>query len=394
MRRGRVFILLGLILLLATAALLLLARGSLFGGGAQPTPAGVTPTVEPDTSQIVIATQDLPRGAVIPPDAVALAPWPTRTLPLTAVFSVEDVVGRRARTDIPRGQPVLNTMVTDSLTNLAATGSDAALSIPMGQVAVSIPINRLSAVGYAIQDGDHVDVMISMLFVDLDQQFQSILPNFSSTAIEPFEGSPATAEQAAQPGTASAVAAPQPESPKPYLGFFDSNNGLALPFYAIPQEAQRPRLVTQRIIQDAMVLHVGTFSGADEEAPAVTPTPEPVGAPTPTPGAVATAEPLPDIVTLVVAPQDALVLNYAIRSGADLSLALRSAGDTSRADTESVTLQYMIERFNISVPARQAYGTTPRIDVIVPPCLDNDPPGRVCRQPDNTIITKQPPVTP
>ena len=39
-----------------------------------------------------------------------------------------------------------------------------------------------------------------------------------------------------------------------------------------------------------------------------------------------------------------------------LTLALRSAGDATKTDTESVTLQYMFERFNIALPAKLPYG--------------------------------------
>ena len=42
-----------------------------------------------------------------------------------------------------------------------------------------------------------------------------------------------------------------------------------------------------------------------------------------------------------------------------LTLALRSAGDTAQVETESVTLQYMFERFNIALPAKLNYGVGP-----------------------------------
>ena len=80
----------------------------------------------------------------------------------------------------------------------------------------------------------------------------------------------------------------------------------------------------------------------------------------------ATSTPLPpDIITLVVSPQDSLVLNYVNRivekypSAVVVTLALRSAGDTSRVDTESVTLQYMFQKFNIALPAKLNYGVGP-----------------------------------
>ena len=46
-------------------------------------------------------------------------------------------------------------------------------------VAVSVPINRLSSVSYAPRPGDHVNVIVSLLLVDVDTDFQAITPNLS-----------------------------------------------------------------------------------------------------------------------------------------------------------------------------------------------------------------------
>jgi hypothetical protein len=131
-------------------------------------------------------------------------------------------------------------------------------------------------------------------------------------------------------------------------------------FYIVPSEAQRPRLVTQGIIQDVLVLHVGDFGEDKPEVIEATPTADPAAeatAPQPT------STPLPpDIITLVVSPQDAIVLNYVNRlaerypQDLQMTFALRSAGDTSRIDTEAVTLSYMFETYNIALPAKLNYG--------------------------------------
>jgi pilus assembly protein CpaB len=132
-------------------------------------------------------------------------------------------------------------------------------------------------------------------------------------------------------------------------------------FYVVPSEGQRPRLVTQGIIQDALVLHVGEFGLPKPTVVEPTPTVDPNVTQPPPPPPTATPLP-PDIITLVVSPQDAIVLNYLYRmaekypTGVEFAYALRSAGDTSRVDTESVTLSYMFEKFNIALPAKLNYG--------------------------------------
>ena len=80
----------------------------------------------------------------------------------------------------------------------------------------------------------------------------------------------------------------------------------------------------------------------------------------------------PDVITLVVSPQDAITLNYLILNGAELSLAMRPAEDSSTTDTEAVTLQFLLDQYNIFVPAKQPYGLEPRIDDLSFPVLQND----------------------
>jgi Flp pilus assembly protein CpaB len=68
-----------------------------------------------------------------------------------------------------------------------------------------------------------------------------------------------------------------------------------------------------------------------------------------------------DIVTLGVTPQDAVVLTWAVNTGVDINLALRSARDVPQVPTTSVTLQYMIETYNITVPPKLPYSLEPAI---------------------------------
>ncbi|MCX6072498.1 MAG: hypothetical protein NTU91_16875, partial [Chloroflexi bacterium] len=71
MRRGRLLILVALILLLAVAAVYLVLKGRGGSiGGAQETPVAL------DRQNVVIASQDISRGAAIPENGVILAPFP------------------------------------------------------------------------------------------------------------------------------------------------------------------------------------------------------------------------------------------------------------------------------------------------------------------------------
>lgn len=366
MRRGRLLILIGLILLLGTVAVFLFARPLLnvqLGGGNPGPTVGATP-LPVEVTPIVIAIQDIPRGAVIPEAAVQLAPWPTSYLPEGPLFDVSEAAGRTAFVELRRGNPVLLSQTVDSPLQQSDSGSYASVIIPPGQVAFSLPLNRLSGVSLLMRPGDHLDVLISLLFVDLDQEFQSMLPNYAYQVQPPI---PETVDNpvSGEAGLVMGVYGPEAALCRRY-----DASGFSFPFCEAPREAQRSRLVTQMIVSDAVVLHVGDSPLEKPETVEATPTPAPSAAEEaagPEGEGAVVEPPKLDLITLIVSPQDALVLNYALKSGADIAFALRAAGDTARIETESVTLQYLIEHFNIPVPAKLPYGTQPRVDQIAGP---------------------------
>jgi len=356
MRRLRIILILAILILLVVVVVAVVLPSL----NQPPTPPAVTtdegdvvaaqvnatplPTATPMVFRdIVIAVQELPRGFRIPPNAVAVRPWPEESAPFNGVTNLEDVVGKIARTDIFREQPILSNMVVDDFTSLARVGSDAAAILPNGLVAVSLPVDRLTSVGYAIQDGDRVDVIMSMLFVDVDEAFQSLVPNELTLFRITEDGN---------------------------INFLEGIEGrpdsTALGSVIVgPSERQRPRLVTQRTIQDALVVHVGNFP-PDGRFIGVPPTPTPVPEeeeevgqgtpppPTPTPTR-------PDIVTLGVTPQDAVVLTWMIEARVPVTLALRSTQDTSRVPTNEVTLDYIMTEFGIELPGKRPYTIEPAI---------------------------------
>jgi Flp pilus assembly protein CpaB len=365
MRRGRVLVLVALLFLGGALAVYLFL-------GIEPTPPPETPTAEPRDATIVIAAQDIPRGAEIPPDAVMLSANPSDML-VTGdggmVTDVNVVVGRIARMDIARGVPLTSNMVTDQAGKLLDVGSDAALAIPEGYTAIAIPISRLSSVAYALREGDQVDVLLSMLVADLDFEFQTLLPNVSALLFGldgPLTGRVCDLLTAtATPGVYMCVI----ENQIP-IGRTETDVTTGELLYALPSETQRPRLVTQRIIEKATVLHVGTFPLQDEVYQPTYVSPEQGGQPPEQ--TVTTVSKPPDIITLIVAPQQALALNYAIKSGIDIVLTLRSPDDPSQTETTSVSLEYLFNNYNITVPSKPAYGLQPRLDKIIPPVLPND----------------------
>ncbi|MBN1264540.1 MAG: hypothetical protein JXA25_03545 [Anaerolineales bacterium] len=358
MRRGRLLIIVAIILLAGVAAVFVFTR--LMGpesGGANQDEAPIY------TANIVISAQDIARGAIIPADGVITSPFPSDYVVETMVLDVNEVIGRRARMDIPRGSPITTNMVTEEPGDLTSVGSDAAFAIEPGYTAISIPTTRLSSVAYAVRPGDTVDILATMLMVDLDTEFQTELPNLAGSYLSADSllstGPSVTYSYSSMEGL-NISGGPDPVT----LGRVETDENGELR-YAQPSESQRPRLVSQRIVEQAIVLKLGTFQLENEVRAVITEEGGEEGA------ATQSSEP-PDVITLIVSHQDALVLNWAVKANVDLTLTLRSPDDFTEYETTSVTLQYLIDNYNIAVPSKLPYGLEPRQDSVPESVLPND----------------------
>jgi Flp pilus assembly protein CpaB len=350
MRRGRIFFYLAFILILALVAVAVVYLRFL-----QPTtgPVAQVPTPTPiEMVNVVVVTQQVPRGQVLDENVLATIQIPRSAFVEGYFTDLAEVVGRRARVSLVPNMLLTTGMVVDTTEQLSETGSTAALQIPRGMVAVSVPINRLSSVSYALRPGDHVNVIVSLQFVDLDADFQTILPNKNAVVIAPQPGDLQTGQGETLSAAAQEAAGVQ--------GRAEIDPLLEQTFYVVPSEGQRPRLVAQTLLQDAIVLGVGEFQLKDEEAaPQAQATPQPEepapqqeAAPQPTP----TPLPKPEVITLIVTPQDAVTLNYLLNGPARISLALRPADDDTRVQTEAATLDFLLKQYNIPVPVKLPYG--------------------------------------
>ncbi len=385
MRRGRIFFYLAFIIILGLVAVVVFWQKFLqppAQTGTETTP--LAPAVE--MVNVVMVTQRIPRGGLIEESVVGVVPWQKDAVIQGMFTNVNDVLGRQAKFDLDAGIPLTNSMLVDSAEQLSGTGSVAALSIPRGMVAVSIPITRLSSVSYAPQAGDHVNVIVTMQFVDLDTDFQSKLPDTTSAVIAPGPGvliGSGTGENAggAQVNLELSKVTSQNAAGGvgSVVGRAEVDPVLGQTFYVVPTEEQRPRLVSQSLLQDAVVLRMGTFPVEETETvtqqtnlPVTDQAEQQQPAETQQTAAQQQPAPGPDVVTLIVAPQDAVTLNYLMFTNAQLTLALRSAQDESRFETEAVTLQFLLDQYNIPVPVKLPYGQEPRIDRLAFPELKND----------------------
>jgi Flp pilus assembly protein CpaB len=331
MRRGGRILLFLVVIIVILVAVTFLAVGplkNLVSPPASPTPSNV---------KVYVVGQKIERDHQIDAASLSTIDLPENLVAEWMIRDQEKVVGKYAAYPLEQGMLLSSTLVSD---RPGAQGSEAARLISPGLVAISIPINRINSVAYAIRDGDHVNVIATTMFVDLDASFQSVLPN--------------NLGQVKGPGGADSSSSIVAGGSGPY-GRIDLDPTLNQAIYVVPSEAQRPRLVSQMVLQNIQVLHIGTFPLVSTNTVEATPDPN---KPAPTPAPVAS----PDIIILIVTPQDAVSLTYLLHSGTDLTLTLRAPDDESRPETEAATLQYLLSQYAIPVPAKLPYGIQPRLD--------------------------------
>jgi Flp pilus assembly protein CpaB len=366
MRRGRIFFYLALILLLGLVAVVIIWQ-RFIAPSAQPQNQVTQPTAVIDVVNVLVVTQHVPRGTVVTRDVLSLVPI-QRQLFIQGMFTdISQVEGKLAKFDLDAGIPLTKNMLVDSAESLSASGSISALSIPRGMVAVAIPISKLTN-SYPPKPGDHLNVIVTLKFVDVDTDFQSILPNQTADVIAPgVAGETGQNYLTAQVASGGVYGAST-------VGKTEVIAGLGQTVYSVPSELQRPRQVSQNLLQNAVVLKVGNFSslisGPDEQNQTTTEQGnQPAqGDQTPTP-----APPSPNFISLIVTPQDAITLNYLLSSGAQLTFVLRNSEDDSRVQTEAVTLQYLLNQYNIPVPVKLPYSMQPRVDEVTLPSLNTAP---------------------
>ncbi len=339
MRGNRVVAIIGVLLILVVVIVGGLYVLGFFGGGGEDVSPADVPTVVPvDYVDIVVAANTIPRGWEIQLEdtAVITQPWPEESLPLEYFTSLEEVEGKYARMEIPRGMPILPKMVGEPGGMLNVGGSAASLFSPQERVAYAIPMDTQGAVAWAIKPGDRVDVIAAIKMFPVDPEFQTPLPNqfIVLSQGEDDEG-----------GFGG-----------PYGRFESLPNGQ--PAFIYPGGEIVPSLVVQLTVQDAMVWHIGIWEDtatAVEETVTPVPQPDVDGAPAaPSQPAAPTPIPLPqqrgfiEPVTLLVTREDALVLKYLIEMGADLDMVLRPAGYTETViQTQPVWLRYVIDRYQL-----------------------------------------------
>ena len=343
------------------------------GEDGAPAPDGVTvdEPVEtvPPLVEVVVSLQTVPRGHQMTEDILALDMRPVGTVGNNVITSIDEALNLYARTDIYQGETLTYDTLVDDITKVGLDSYGPSSLIPPGYVAQSVPMDRLSGVAYGLSEGDYVDIMVTFFFRQIDEEFQTYLPNDAAFYLEEqIEAIEAIGSgEVITNGTAFVLF---PISP---IGRFEELPTGDIAHISPNEEDTAPRPVpVTMIIQNARVIQVGQYTlpgNPADAAPTATPEPLEEGQPTPTPLpalAPTATPPPPDVLVLALQPQQQLLLRYAVEVNAQVFFALRGVNDGQLYSVENMTLDFLLERFNVEIPPNLGYSVEALIREVTP----------------------------
>ena len=127
--------------------------------------------VEVGSEPVVVAAKALSVGALVGPNDVKLAAWPTKN-PLTGAFAkVDDVVGRGMLAAALENEPITTAKLASR-----ESGAGLAPTIPLGMRAIAVKVNEVIGVAGFVGPGAHVDVLVTLTVKD-DTMTRSVVSN-------------------------------------------------------------------------------------------------------------------------------------------------------------------------------------------------------------------------
>ncbi len=319
------------------------------GTGAQPAIPDVLqesgfvaqPDVPSETVEVVVSLQTVPRGFQMTAAELTLDVRMRADVGPNVLTSLDDAIGLYARTDIFQGETLTRDALVTDPRIIGREDYGPSSLIPAGWLATTVPMDRLNSVAYGLAPGDTIDIMMTFAFSQVDQQFQTLLPNSASFVLE-------TPDENGELIRTVVVVDP--------FGRFEQLPTGDITHIA-PGEAQRAIPVSV-LLQNARVIQVGTWAPEVSIEPTAVPDP---AAPTPIPD-VPTPTPLPpDVLVVALPPQQQLFLRYAVEANANIDYALRGAADGQAYAIQNVDLNYLLGRFNIEVPPDFNFAISPDI---------------------------------
>lgn len=143
MRNTRALTMIGVALFMALAAVILAAQW-------------IASQSATNSNKVAVALLDINMGARISPELVHMVDWPVNSMPPGAIVDLAKAEGRITRTNIQRGEPIMET-------KLAPEGTSGGLSavVSPGKRAMTVRVNDVVGVAGFALPGNFVDILVN-----------------------------------------------------------------------------------------------------------------------------------------------------------------------------------------------------------------------------------------
>jgi len=128
-------------------------------------------------TRVAVATADIVQGARLAPEQLQLAEWPVGSVPPGAITDLKQLEGRIVRSDVARGEPILES-------KLAPPGTMGGLSavVSSGKRAMTVRVNDVIGVAGFALPGNFVDILVNLESTSTDNGTRS--PSISKIVLE------------------------------------------------------------------------------------------------------------------------------------------------------------------------------------------------------------------
>ena len=114
------------------------------------------PAATGESDSVFVALEDIALGDILEPQLLRLEQWPKDKVPEGALTKIEDVEGRRTRTKLYAGEPILD----KKLYPKGDIGSSRSGAIPEGYRVIPVRVDSVTGAHGMILPGDRVDVSL------------------------------------------------------------------------------------------------------------------------------------------------------------------------------------------------------------------------------------------
>lgn len=329
----------------------------------------VAPEEEVEFVEVVISNNTIPRGFQLTENELETEIRLADQVSPNMITNIDDAIGQFTRKSVFQGETLTIDALVSDLREVGREDFGPSSLIPPGFIAMSVPFSRDRGVGSAVEAGDSVDILISFLLLPVDEEFQTRLHNNAVIYLNQ------EVETVDDEGNVVVETIQVPFLIEPQGRYEELPTGDLANVAPTEQNARGQHVAF--VIQNARVIQLGEWI---PPLPPILPTPtispeeqaelEEQGLEPETNTEVSLSDLAQDVqdqinrianpyyadsILIALPPQQQIFLKYAVETNSVIDFALRGEGDGQLYAVENISLDYVLDRFNVDIPPNFTY---------------------------------------